>query len=146
MHVCVCARELVSWEMQIIQMEQLVLMKSNMRTQVVPSMYMNTSKYGIFVKNTVVCEFKLRLSIKEIPFKWKRPFFTFCKNCTKWNDWTKQSLLCFLNTICCVAIELLLMRNHTEVNALLLCKRLDMLEHHNGGHGRQRLWSNSCYI
>lgn len=44
-----------------------------------------------------------------------------------------------VNTICCVAIELLLMRSHTVVNALLLRKRLDMLERHNWGHGRRRL-------
>lgn len=42
----------VSWEMQIIQMEQLVLMKSKMRTQVVMTVHINKNKYGIFVKNT----------------------------------------------------------------------------------------------
>lgn len=55
---------------------------------------------------------------------------------------TEQSKAC--NVFCehhllCYTIGLLLMRNHTEVNALLLCKRLDMLERHNGGHGRRRL-------
>lgn len=41
-----------------------------------------------------------------------------------------------VNTICCVAIELLLMRNHTGVSAPLLRKGLDMLERHNGGNRR----------
>lgn len=55
-------------------------------------------------------------------------------------EWlNKEKLVMFsMNTICCVDIELLLTMNHTEVNALLLCKRLDMLKCHNGGHGRRR--------
>lgn len=78
----------------------------------------------------------------------KTPFCHFLQKQLHKVEWAnKAKLVMFsVNTNCRVAIELLLMRNHTVVNALLLRKRLDMLERHNGGHGRRRLWSNSCYI
>lgn len=70
-----------------------------------------------------------------MPLNVKRPFVTFRK--LEWVN--KAKLVMFsVNTIC-GDIELLLMRNHTGVNALLLHKRLDMLKRHNGGHGRRRL-------
>lgn len=69
------------------------------------------------------------------PLNEKCTFVTFCK--VEWAN--KAKIVMFsVNTIC-VDIELLLMRNHTEVNALLLRKRLDMLKRHNGGQGRRRL-------
>ena len=72
--------------------------------------------------------------------KIKTPF------CHKVEWLNKAKLVMFSqNTICCVDIELQLMKNHTEVNAPLLCKRLDMLKCNNGGNVRQHnLGLRSC--
>ncbi len=87
----------------------------------------------LIVKHTIVCE----IVSEDL----------FVQKLHKVEEANKGKFVMFsVNTDCCAAIELLLMINHTEVNAPLLRKRLDKLERHNGGQGRRRLWSNLCYI